>query len=446
MVRALLLLLLFGLAVPLLREATADADVDRLLADLDGDDVARRSAALTALRRDKPPGVPARLVERLPAYGLMGRYYGVMVLESYPEKQARPALRALARGPDPYLRLSAGRALLAWNERGAADVIVEALGAEGVPAADRLYMVNRLFGVREAPVRAALRSLLDEEAEITFLGSVLWTLAQDPLGEDLVAVRALATATRVDVRALALAFLLRHGEEEGAPRLAEALASGDLDAAPLYRINNFLGAAPHVPKLVLEAVVSLLETEDDANALRAAVTIVQALRFAPAAPALQKLMRHESALLARSAFEALAELGGGIDAEQLRPLLEAPDDARRISAAELLRRMDDPSGLPVLADILRRGELVVDRAAAARALGAFTRRAAVEPLLDALLDGNVSVRSAALQSLDTLLRNLFPYRRLDLVAAGYAATADDTTRREAADRIRRWWTEKRESG
>ncbi len=446
-VLALALALVVALVVGgLPRSAAAEADTDALLADLDGDDVARRSAALTALRRDKPPRVPQRLVELLPTYGLMGRYYGVMVLESYPEKQARPAFVSLSACADPYLRLSSGRALLAWDARGAADLIVEALGVGTVPANERLYMVNRLYGVRDARVRAALRRLLDPDAEIGYLGSLLWTLGQQPLPEDIVAVRALATATPNDVRALALAFLLRHGEDGHAMALAEALASGDLAATPLYRINSFLGQAPHVPPGVLDAVASLLESEDEPYALRAAIAILTSFRYVKAAPAIQKLMRHENTLLAKSAFEAVAELGGGLDAEQLRPLLEASDDARRVSAAELLRRMDDPVGLPVIVQILRRGEKVADRTAAARALGAFTRRAAVDPLLDALMDKDAGVRTAALQSLDAVLRNLFPYRRVDLVAAGYTATSSDASRREAVACIRRWWERRREGG
>jgi hypothetical protein len=63
----------------------------------------------------------------------------------------------------------------------------------------------------------------------------------------------------------------------------------------------------------------------------------------------------------------------------------------------------------------------------------------VDPLLDALLDDSVLVRGNALRALDLLLRNLFPYRRLDLVAAGYLASDGEAGRRAAAARIRAWW-------
>ena len=115
-----------------------------------------------------------------------------------------------------------------------------------------------------------------------------------------------------------------------------------------------------------------------------------------------------------------------------------------MAAAEALLRGDDPSGLAAVVDVLRHGKTA--RAAAATALGAFRSRAAVEPLIDALGDADLSVRAGAYNSLVTLLRTLFPYRRFDLASTGYVTTAAEDVRAAAIASIRTWWNAHKDAG
>lgn len=80
----------------------------------------------------------------------------------------------------------------------------------------------------------------------------------------------------------------------------------------------------------------------------------------------------------------------------------------------------------------------------ARILGGFRRDGSVEPLLDALLDTDLTVRSYALTGLTAVLQALFPMRRLNLRTTGYAHSAPEAARRAAVEALRAWWKANRD--
>ena len=73
-------------------------------------------------------------------------------------------------------------------------------------------------------------------------------------------------------------------------------------------------------------------------------------------------------------------------------------------------------------------------------------RTARDWLLSALGDEDPSVRSYAFSGLGTLLRSLFPYRRLDMTTIRYHPTGPPAERSAAAKRLRSWWAENRGKG
>ncbi len=76
-------------------------------------------------------------------------------------------------------------------------------------------------------------------------------------------------------------------------------------------------------------------------------------------------------------------------------------------------------------------------------LGGFRTAKAVDPLLGALMDSKISVRANAYNSLSTVLRSLFPYRRLDLASTGYATSGSASARKTAVDAMKAWWAKHR---
>jgi HEAT repeat protein len=435
--RRALVLVLLGLLAGLAR---ADLDVDALVGDLGSQDVTRRNAAWQRLRNAKDERAIPILLERIDGFDLLGQHYGVMVLESYPPKVVKKTIPKLLDLDSAYLRFSAGFDLYHLGDKRGVPAMVEALEAPDVDLSMRMYMVNRIYALREPRVLAVLRGMLTPGVQPSLLGSVLWALRTDPDASTLAVCRRLLTDDeRADARFLAALFLFQAGETQRLGDVVAALATGQVTTIAFGRMRSFLQVGRlSAPPALLEAATALVAADTEPNLLRAVIQFLADARHHAVVPRLQKLVAHENALVSKAVFEALAELGGGFEADALRPLLTGGDPQRRVAAADILRRMDDPSGLEAVIDVLRTGQ-DAERADAARVLGLFRLRAAVDPLLDALLDDSVLVRGNALRALDLLLRNLFPYRRLDLVAAGYLASDGAAERRAAAARIRAWW-------
>jgi HEAT repeat protein len=433
--RAVLLAALLVLLAARAARADEVADQVRALGQTDGQ---ARVNALNALRTAQDPRAVALILQQIDGFDALGRYYAVMVLDAYPPKDVQPAFRQLARSKDPYLRLAAGTALHQQGDRKALDIVLEALADPAADPAARTWMFVRLYGLRDPRVDAAVRTLVRAGAPLDDLSGALYVLH---LHEDRGAREVVAKVLedeRPEARALAAAWLYRFGDAARARELAALLGAGDLDVNHFFRIESFLAAAGRLDEEILAALAAGLETEKNVSVLARKIALLQQFGFARAVPQLQKLLRHESTIVAKAAFTALGALGGGEDAESLRALLAADDLDRRLWAADALRRADDASGFEVVLGVLQAGT-PLQRREAAELLGRFRRAAAVPPLLDALLDAEQTVRSAAQFALPGLLAALFPYRRFDLATSGYAYDGNETARREAVARIRAWW-------
>ena len=435
--RLLVLVLALLVAVP----AWAELDVDRLVADLNATDVSRRSAAWQKLRNAKEPKAIPLLLERIDGFTLMGQHYGVMVLESYPPKVVKKTIPKLLGMSSAYLRFCAGFDLYNMGDKRGVPAMVEALEAPDVEMSMRMYMLNRLYNVRDERVMQVVRGMLEPGIQPSLLGSLLWALRMNPDAATLDACRRLhETDERPDARFLTAVFLFHAGEAERVDDIVEALRTGEISTIAFSRMRSlFQVARISTPPKILEAATELVDADTEPYLLRVVIQFLADARHRAVVGRLQKLLGHENALVSKAVFEALAELGAGFEADALRPLLTGGDPERRVSAADILRRMDDLSGLEAVIDVLQTGEKNTERSEAARVLGFFRVRAAVDPLLDALLDEDLLVRGNALRALDQQWRSLFPYRRLDLVAAGYLASDAEAQRKTAVARIRAWW-------
>lgn len=421
----------------------AQDDLGRLVADLGAKDSSKRVAALNELRKRKDPRAIPLVLAALPGYEYLGRYYGVLVLESYPPKLAERAFRSLLNSESPFLRLCAGAALFRNGNTKAAAVVVRALGAE-VPTQDMVNMLNRLHGVNHPDVRRAIRGLITADAEVTVISSAFYVLHNQKDRDALALCRELLEKDeRGGVRALAAAYLYRFGETERAADLAREIRSGEIGSTEFFRVETMLKASGHVSVEILDALSDALEDETNTSVLSRVISMLADFRYRKAIPAIRKLLAHENRTVAKAAFDALASIPGALDGDSLRPLLNSEDADRRLWAADALRRMDDLTGIGKVIEILAKGT-DTQRYEAARILGGFRKAEAVEPLIDALTDGYQSTRSNAANSLRSVLQSLYPYRRFDLKTAGYDYNAPDATRKAAQARIRDWWTNHRD--
>ncbi len=433
-------LLLLALLLP---AATASGQsVADLVAQLGGPDVSRRSQAMIDLRNRKDPKAIPLLVAALPDYEYLGQYYGVMVLEVYPRKLAEPALRALVRSRSPYLRLAAATAVYRFGDLRTIPVIVKALTLPDIPPNIRMYMLNRLYSIRDPRVLAAVRSLIVPGADVSVLGTAMSILGNVPNDASRATAVNLLADPRPGVRAMALALLYRMGEEHRAVEIAKVLRSGEVEYTEFIRVRSLLYPMPRISAEILAAVLSLIETSDNVNMLSQGIGLIEKFRYRKAIPVLKKLLQHENRIVSKAAFEALSELGGGLDAGALYPLLESEDTDQRLMAAEALRKMDDHAGFEVLVEITKTGQNQ-QRADAARSLGGFRTAASVDALIPALLDPYSTTRMYAESSLVQILRALYPYRRLDLSSTGYRREGTKASREQAVRQIRAWWSRNR---
>ena len=433
---ALIVLLLF--AAP----AVAEKSVAELVAELGGPDAMQRSRAMTELRNRKDPRAIPLLVGALPDYEYLGQYYGVMVLEAYPQKLSEPALPSLVQAEAPYLRLAAATGVYRYGDLRAVPVIVKTLTLPDIEPSIRMYMLNRLNWVQDRKVLDAVRSLVVPGAEVTVIGAAMNLLGNMPDDASRSMAVNLLADPRPGVRAMALTLLYRMGEEHRAVEISEALRSGEVEYNEFIRIRSLLYPMPRVSAEILDAVLSLLEADDDTNTLSQGIGLIEKFRYRKAIPVLKKLLTHENRIVSKAAFEALSALGGGLDAEVLYPLLESEDVDQRLMAADALRKMDDLAGFTTLVEILKAGQ-DQQRADAAKALGGFRTPAAVEPLIAALLDSYSTTRTYAETSLLSVLRTLYPYRRFDLVTTGYQRDGPAARREQAVKLIRGWWAANR---
>ena len=193
-----------GLLLVLCGLAAAEQDLAALVRDLGGADASRRSAAYQKLMREKDPRAIPLLAKTLPQFNLLGQTYGISLLQAYPPKLTRAALRTLVKSEIPYLRLSAAAVLHRTGERGAVEVITKVLAAD-VPPATLVSMLSRLYSIRDERVLGAVRAYLDSKRDATVIGAALYHANNVQDKRSLPPARKLLEDPRPGVRAMAAA-------------------------------------------------------------------------------------------------------------------------------------------------------------------------------------------------------------------------------------------------
>lgn len=443
-------LLVAGFVVGLLALAAAPAvradtpSAAELVRTLGGEDVTKRYDAYRALLTTHPPEALPLLSKAVPSMPFAAQSLGFSIVQGYPQADAKPVLERWMASDAPFLQVAAGAALLRQGESKASAVIAKALARPGPEPGTLPTLLAHLYGVRDERVLAAIRALLRPDAPPEVVGAALYQLhgVEDEAARK--PVEALLASGSASVRAIAATWLLRMGDEAQADVLAPAIASGELPYADYLRVAALLARAPRCPEKVLDALVTLAEKAPTGYDLSNVLKLLGEYAHPKAAPVLERLLDHANVAVSKAAFDALSRIPGALTPEVTKSLLQSKDEARRVSAAEALLRRDDLAGLPVVVDVLRKGTTA--RAEAALALGGFRARAAVEPLIDALLDADLTVRANAYNSLLRVLPALFPYRRFDLASLGYVTTAAADARSAAVDRLRAWWTAHKDGG
>ena len=415
-----------------------DKRLEQLLADLaDETNHQRRYDAYLVLQRERSVAALPAIVETLPRCGPQGQSLGLSLLMSYPADVGHPALRKLLDRKSPLLEVGAAAVLFRSGDQSSVEHIVQPLARGDIAPALKSAMLNRIYGIREPKISAAVRSLIVPESDSSVLDAALNHLLQveDRESQGKIAALLAAPSVRDDTKALASAFAFALGDTNQADAVASAVRSGGGNL--LVRIQQYLQKTVRLPEPILQAITEIAEKSEVGYHVQTAIGLLAQHGSGKEIALFKKLLDHKNAQVAKAALEAIQKSGAGLPVDALRRLLASEQVSLALAAADGLRKADDPSGLPRVLELLKSG--ATERAEAARVLGNFRHPSVIPVLIEALLDAEPGVRSAAEQGLTRLLPNLFPYRRFDMASTGYAANGTPSARAEAVQRIRAWW-------
>lgn len=195
-----------------------------------------------------------------------------------------------------------------------------------------------------------------------------------------------------------IALLLAAGCGDGAtapPRQPateyEAQRGADLSRAKeLYRAGKDAEGA---------AILRELASHEDWNVRSRAIVAIGDVRDAGLLPVLHRALSDSNLEVRESTSRVLQWMGDSTSLEPLRKALRDPEGIIRSHAAEALARIGGASQLQALEQVLRNDEDPTVRALTASALGQIGDPAVVPPLVAALDDASVPVRSRAAEAL-----------------------------------------------
>ncbi|MFM1872288.1 MAG: hypothetical protein RL398_1710 [Planctomycetota bacterium] len=412
----------------------AQQDLQALVDKLAGADGNQRNSAYQELMRRNGPELSAMLLKSFATMPREGRQYAVYLLQSQPIDGLRDGLRKFVKDPQPFVRAVGAALLWRGGEKEHVGVLTEAMGAARDDV-DRSGMLNLVWNVDAAEVVAAVRAYVAPERQSGVVISALNRLRRaESMVSDatLAAVRTAASGKDVSVRAAALAFLVGTDDGTAASELAAILRE---TPTVLGQVRGLLREGVKLPGELVEAIAATLEAPRSTFEIEQTAQLLQSHAPGKAAPMLRRLLRHDNDEYRAAAADALAEIPGGLEDKDLLALLAGESIAERLTAADMLRRRDDPRGLVVVLELLPKAD--VRRADAARVLGGFRSKEVIPALLELLDDKDVAVRRQAWTSLQQVLRGLYPYRKFEFERSGYDPAASD--RAAGIAQMKTWW-------
>lgn len=425
-------LLRLASVLALLLGAVTSQDVAALVDQLGSADANQRSQAYQELLRRRSPEMLPLLGQRIPGFPHHGQQLAIWLLQSQPIDQARPVLQKLVSADALFVRVAAAALLVRNGDLALMRTLVQALGA--IQTGERMSALGMLVSIRDPQLAAVIRGWLQPGAPgplVTMTLQRLLDIEQGRSEATEAAVLPLCNAEDNAVRAAALAFLVQSAGGEHGRALAQLLQA---EPDRFWQVRTLLEGHDRLPAVLLPSITYALAHVRNRYEIAPTAALLRGQAPGEAVSALRKLLAHDNAEVRAGALEALVSIPGGLDHKLLRELLHGDALEQRLVAADVLNRMDDPSGLPVVLELLPRSGK--SKAEATRVLAKFRSRQVVPVLLDLLQDGELSVREAAWAGLQQTLRALLPYRRFAFDQSGYDPKRPDPT---AVQRLCDWW-------
>ncbi len=411
--------------------------VAELIAQLgDAKDSQKRYDAYRELQAEKPKKALALLAAALPTFPYASQSLGLSLLQSYPYEKSRPFRKKLMSCGVPFLELGAAVSFVREGDSSAVKVIIAALIKAKDDARTLASMIRRMGYVKNKEVQDQVRSLLRPATASTVISAALYYLqaAEGLRAKERALQLADSADTDIQSRAFCEAYLLGTGMNSRSENIAKLLRENRVSLSSLY---TFLQKAPRMDKPLLEYFLESLEEKKQGYEVRYAIGFLAKHRYSKAVAQIRKLMTSSDSTVAEAATEAISKMSGGLRPEDLYKQLSSDNNALVLTAADTLRKLDDYTGLPRVLEILKEDQ--AKEYAAIQVLVGFRSKKVIEPLLDALLSKNLSVRSTALSGIRRIWQCFFPYKRFNLEASGYRYNGPETSRTAAVAKFRAWW-------
>jgi hypothetical protein len=395
---------------------------------------AARSQAYNELVHDRDPEVVTLVGKRIQAMPPEGQQLALYVLQQHPLEVTRPVYARLLGAERPLLRAHAAAALVRGGDRERLELLANAVTA--APSTERAAVLATLWNIADPAVAAAVRGYLVADAAVPVVVAALEHLRHlepAPSAASTIAVQGLLEAANHDLRAAALAWLV--AGQNGAKHARE-LAGLLAEPQRFWRIERLLPRDRAYPAVLADAFVAALAQPRAPHDIGQLVPLVKSTAPDRLVPCLRELLGRAGNEVRNAALAALVALPGGLEAKELRELLQVDAPEQQLVAAALLRRMDDESGLPIALALARQAG--PQRGKALETLGGFRQREVVPVLIDGLDAPEPVVRRQAWQALQLVLPDLLPYRRFAFERCGYDPVAAD--RSQGLATIRAWWT------
>ncbi|MFN9785927.1 MAG: HEAT repeat domain-containing protein [Planctomycetia bacterium] len=407
----------------------------QLVDDLGSRDWPTSNDAFLVLLREKPPAALPLVVAAIEGFGLEGQGQALNLVIAYPDDAKLPVLRAWLDSKSPLVELGAAAWLHRVGETRHLAHIAGPLRRKDAPIALRRACLQRLHGLRDEAVLALVREFLAPDAPAALVGDALWLLLYAEDGKSVALARARAADAAHPARAKLLSFLVANGAAEAGVELARLLRE---KPTALAEASLFLERASWLPPELAAAIGELAQADNLAVALQA-IRLVGTFGEAKDLERVAELLDGKDQARARAALDALVARPDWLPKERLRGLLRGADDALFVAVCDILRRMDDESGLERLEQLAAvEGP---QRTEAVRVLGEFRRDASLPVLFDALESPELFVRTNAGQAIAKVLLATRPYQRHSLDALGWTPTAEPAIRAAAVAKLRAWWNE-----
>ena len=411
-------------------------DLKQLVLQLGSPDHNERQAAYATLQRLRDPRCVALIGKQIEQFSQVSQLLASNVLAGLALEHTRALYKQLLAAKPPYLRVVAAARLLASNEPLAnqqqlIDGLAQSLKL--CPPAVRQLAMQACHGVVAAPVCDELRAWLATTSPIQVVPLLRELLRREQGASTVTSAAALLLLQSSEPRVVAAAhaYLVRESPEHVA-KLHELLLQ---DKELFWPVYELLPANGKADAAVAELVAVALREPRSQRDVAPLARLLAHHDPRMLAAVLRELVGHDNDDVRAAALQQLVMVPGGLTTKDLQELLVSKAVIARLTAADVLRRRDDPVGLEAVLQALPQAGK--HKAEAVRVLGRFRVVAAVPALLDLLDDPDQIVRLRAFVGLQETLRSLFPYRRFDFGTCSYNPQAD--VRAAGIAQLRAWW-------